>query len=54
MHKEAKCDKDIKVRDSRRWPYNSKAVKFLLKTKSAYLINELIEVRSTYLLNLIF
>jgi hypothetical protein len=45
MHKEAKCDGDIEVRDVRRWPRNSKAVKFLLKTKSAYSIDELMEVK---------
>jgi hypothetical protein len=45
MHKEAKCDEDIEVLDSCRWLCDSKAVKFLLKTKSAYLINELIEVK---------
>jgi hypothetical protein len=45
MHKEAKCDGDIEVRDGRRWPRDSKAVKFLLKTKSAYSIDELIEVK---------
>jgi hypothetical protein len=44
MHKEAKCDGDIDVRDGRRWPHDSKAVRFLLKTKSAYSIDELIEV----------
>jgi hypothetical protein len=45
MHKEAKCDGDIEVRDVRRWPRDSKAVKFLLKTKSAYSIDELKEVK---------
>jgi hypothetical protein len=45
MHKEAKCDGDIEVRDVRRWPRDSKAVQFLLKTKSAYSIDQLLEVK---------
>jgi len=44
MHKDAKYDGPIKVRDVSRWPLDSKAVQFLLVTESAYSIEELEKV----------
>lgn len=40
MHKDAKYDGPIKVRDVSRWPLDSIAVQFLLITASAYSIEE--------------
>ncbi len=44
MHKDAKYDGPIKVRDVSRWPLDSKAVQFLLVTETAYSIEELEKV----------
>ena len=44
MHKDAKYDRLIKVRDVSRWPLDSKAVQFLLVIESAYSIEELEKV----------
>lgn len=49
MHKDAKYDGPIKVRDVNRWPLDSEAVKFLLLTESAYSIEELEKVGNKYL-----
>jgi hypothetical protein len=44
MHKDARYDGPIKVRDVSRWPLDSKVVQFLLVTESAYSIEELEKV----------
>ena len=45
MNKEAKDNGPIKVYDTIRWPLDSKAVKFLLMTESAYSISDLKKVK---------
>ena len=44
IHKDAKYNGPIKVRDVSRWPLNSKIVQFLLVTESVYSIKELEKV----------
>lgn len=45
MNKEAKDGGPVKVYDTIRWPLDSKAVRFLLATESAYSISELKKVK---------
>ncbi len=45
MNKESVNDGPIMIHDTRRWPPDSKAAKFLLLTDSAYSINELKSVK---------
>lgn len=47
MHKEARYSGGIQVRDVRRWPLDSKPVKFLLMTETARSIKTLQEVEKT-------
>ncbi len=47
IDKETINDKPIKVRDVFRWLLDSKAVRFLLMTESAYSINELKKIKKS-------
>jgi hypothetical protein len=52
MHKDARYDGPITVRDVNRWPLESELVQFLLSTASAHSIEQLAEVgkRASFLI----